>query len=89
MNTPSKRCSRCKQDKALEAFHFCANSPDKRQYWCVECRAAYDRARNELQPLGEGPLQPESITRMFLNWKPPVVSVRIVQVSVRKREAVG
>jgi hypothetical protein len=89
MNAPSKRCSKCEQVKPLDAFHLCSASPDGRQYFCRECRAAYDKARAELLPLGQGPLEPEHITHLLTQWKPPVVSVRIVEVAMLKREAVG
>jgi len=88
MNSLTKQCCKCRQDKPIEAFHFCSRSPDRRQYWCIACRAEYDRGRRDLEPLGHGPLEPESIARLLANWKPPIVNVTLVQVTHRKREAI-
>jgi len=70
------------------AFHVNASMPDGRQYRCKACRTIYDKRRN-LDPLGAGPLEPDMIARALSNWKPPAMSVILVQVSTRKREASG
>jgi hypothetical protein len=73
LDSLTKKCGKCRQDKPIEAFHLCSKAPDGRQYWCITCRAGYDNARR-LEPLGTGPLEPEIVCKL-LSWKPPIVSI--------------
>lgn len=43
----SKRCSRCKKVKPLDAFALASRSPDGHHWWCVECSRAYHREHYE------------------------------------------
>lgn len=45
-----KRCSRCKQVKALSAFHKNKQSPDGHANNCVPCQRAYLRERRRKNP---------------------------------------
>jgi hypothetical protein len=88
LDSLTKNCGKCRQDKPIELFHYCSKAPDGRQYWCITCRAGYDATRR-LEPLGAGPLEPETVTRLLSSWKPPIVSVTLVQISTRIWEATG
>lgn len=46
MNRLTKVCCDCRDEKPLDAFHNCADSPDGKQYRCIPCRKAYDRNRH-------------------------------------------
>ena len=46
----SKRCSRCWETKSLDDFATNLKSPDKKQYTCRKCTAAYDKLRRKKTP---------------------------------------
>lgn len=39
-----KRCSKCKQEKPLEAFHLNAGTKDGRRYQCKDCHTSTNKA---------------------------------------------
>jgi hypothetical protein len=80
INRLEKRCCDCRQLKPLDQFHVNRDMPDGRQYRCKTCRALYDAERR---------LAHSSINALLSHWKAPAVSVTLVEVVPRAREAVG
>ena len=56
----SKPCCDCHEVKPLDAFHYCEDAPDKRQYRCIPCRKEYDRNRRRERRV--------SIAAAFRRW---------------------
>ncbi len=64
MNRTTKVCCDCRNEKPLDAFHNCADSPDGKQYRCIPCRRTYDQRRQRRQP--EPPLM---LANAFRTWR--------------------
>lgn len=42
-----KRCSRCKKNKPIKAFHKCTSQKSGRQSFCIPCKAEYGQMPNQ------------------------------------------
>jgi len=47
---PTKKCSRCGEDKYITEFYKHPNTPDHLMYWCKGCMATYQSMRKSSLP---------------------------------------
>lgn len=69
MTAEMKRCSRCGEEKPLEAFHRNRGMPDGRQRRCAACINSIMRARRRAAGVAARPTYPDLKSRDWLIQK--------------------